>query len=731
MKGNERRVGSDPVAPPGTDHLQIAFDILPDQDEIVVSDPIERSQFALSAPKGVRLRQADPDAFRFPADEAVTVRTDRLDLETVVSVCVRDGDGEMLAQAEHFADQTFPAGTYSVELFAPIKLYLRVTSPLRVVSNATKTSLEFGEETDVLVGARSHHKRPAATVRTTDRPRDAMEAVSLLGSALKTTSVERSYPTLRGHPPLIERGDRFAAPEGLERPETDVTLELPETRRHVYVAAPLAYYLGAGVVPGSTPRIVTDEGFVHELDGPRGFERSVERALKQTFFLDCLTRTEGYYEVDLHERRTLEPELGLDFADLYDRSIGGQLAAYLDVPYERIEAHVPEWKLTAHVAPTASNVELLPFVANDLAVVMTPQTEPTSGSAIQSNAVSEFVRRGPPQPPTPASTGEDTFTRSASTRSADTRSQEAAHSQRAYVQPAETDSLEQAWLGPGIPIGASKASLQAYRNRLARAPIEGDIGLTVICNDPKMAEERDAVESVYGSREELPFEVRTHYQLTVEELRSVLKEKTEFLHYIGHIDEDGFQCPDGALDVETIDELGVDSFLLNACQSYEQGMELIERGAIAGIVTLNDVVNSGAVDIGRSLARLLNYGFPIRISLEIAKRDSYIGSDYIVVGDGSFCVTQVQAVLPNMCEIRGDTQKFDVDYRTYPAAAYELGSLVVPYIPGNESYYLSSGTVDTFTLTEAELSEFLSMENIPVVVNNSLVWSDDLDVSRI
>ncbi|MFD1599683.1 hypothetical protein [Halobellus rarus] len=707
----------------GSNHLQIEFDSSTERTELEVSDPIERSQFVLSSPDPMRIREADPDAFRFPADGAVSVRTDRLDLETVVSVCIRDGGGNMIAQAEHFADETFPRGTYSVELFAPIKLYLRVDSSLRVVSDATQTRVEFGEETDVLVGARSHHKRPAATIRTTDRPRDAMRAVSLLGSALKTTSVERSYPTLRGHPPVIERGDRFEAPDGLEPPETDVTIELPETRRHVYVAAPLAYYLGATVVPGDSPRIVTEGGFSHDLDGPDGFEASVERVLKQTFFLDCLTRTEGYYEVDLHERRTLEPRLGLDFADLYDRSIGEQLEAYLGVPYEIVESEIPDWKLTAHVAPSTSNVEVLPFVANDLAVVTTPQSKPTAGSAVQANAVAEFVR-GPPEPTATPSRVEE-FTRSTSTRSRDARTADA---ERTYVQPPETDSLEQAWLGTGIPIGASKASLQAYRNRLTREPIEGDIGITVVCNDPRMAEERDAVEAVYGSREELPFDIRTHYELTVAELRSVLAEETEFLHYIGHIDEDGFQCPDGALDVTSIETIGVDSFLLNACQSYEQGMELIERGAIAGIVTLSDVVNSGAVDIGRSLARLLNYGFPIRISLDLACRDSYIGSDYIVVGDGSFSVAQVQAMLPNMVKITKDTDQYLLEYVTYPAAEFGLGSLVSPYVPGNDRHYLSSGTIDTFRLSRGEAADFLSLENIPVLINQQLRWSDTVDL---
>jgi hypothetical protein len=726
---------SDPIPATGDDHLQIEFETLPDRSGVVVSDPIERSQFALSTPGPGRIRQADPTAFQFPADAAVCLRTDQLDLETAVSVCVRDGDGQMLAQTEHFADQTFPEGRYSIELFAPIKLYLRVDSSLRVVSDAMQTRLEFGDDTDVLVGARSHHKRPAATIQTTDRPRDAMRAVSLLGSALKTTSVERSYPSLRGHPPSIERGATFDAPDGLEPPETGVSIVLPETRRHTYVAAPLAYYLGAEVVPGEAARIVTDDGFEYDLDGPTEFEETVSRVLKQTFFLDCLTRTEGYYEVDLHERAALESDLGLDFGDLYGRSLGAQLDAYLDVPYELVEPHVPEWKLTTHVAPTGSNIELLPFVANDLAVVRTPERNPSDGSAVQTDAVNEFLRgASTPVPAGPTPSGDD-FTRSVGTRSR-SRSQsvgsgERTDAQQTYVRPPDSDSLEQSWVGDGIPIGASKASLQAYRNRLDREPIEGDIGITVVCNDPRMAEERDAVESVYGSREELPFDVRTHYELSVAELRDVLMEETEFLHYIGHIDDDGFQCPDGALDVTSVDSIGVDSFLLNACQSYEQGMELIERGAIAGIVTLNDVINSGAVDIGRDLARLLNYGFPIRVSLDLAKQDNVIGQNYILVGDGGFSVTQVQALLPNMCKIERQNEIYAVEYRTYPSGEYELGSLVVPYIPGNETYYLSSGTATVFDLSRSELEDFLSLENIPVMVDSSLQWSDELCIDSI
>jgi hypothetical protein len=657
---------------------------------------------------------ADPNAFWFPADAAVRFRADRLDLQNVVSVCVRDDEGRMLGQTEHFASETFPDGTYSLELFAPVKTYVRVNAPVSITSDATKTSVSFDGETDVLVGARSHHKRPAATITTPDDPESMMRAVSLLGSALKTTSPERSYPTLRGHPPLVERGDEFSAPAGLSAPETGVTLELPATHRHVYAAASLAYYLGATVVPGATPRLRTDSGFAYDLDGPVGYERTVARVLKQAFFLDCLTRTEGYYQVDLHERRAVESELGLDFADLYDRSLAEQIEAYLEIPWETVAPHVPEWKLTTHVTPTAENVELLPFVANDLAIVRTPEASAGASSTSQAAAVDSFLRSS-------ASVADGGFTRSAA--------QPASLPERSYVQPGDTESLEQAWLGQGTPIGASKASLQAYRNRLYRSPTKGDIAITVVCNDPRMADERDDVEAVYGSREELPFDVQVQYELTRSELRETLAAETDFFHYIGHIDTDGFQCADGTLDASTLSDVGMDAFLLNACRSYEQGMSLIDAGAIAGIVTLDDVVNSSAVEVGSMLARLLNQGFPIRTSLNLASEDSVVGSDYLVVGDGGHPIAQVQAAFPNSIEVeRTAENQFEVLYRTYPAAEFGMGSLVQPFLPGDKPYYLSSGIADTFTLTEAELQEFLSLETIPIVVGNSLYWSDEFSI---
>jgi len=102
--------------------------------------------------------------------------------------------------------------------------------------------------------------------------------------------------------------------------------------------------------------------------------------------------------------------------------------------------------------------------------------------------------------------------------------------------------------------------------------------------------------------------------------------------------------------------------------------------------------------------------------------------DYIVVGDGSFHVTQSRGGLPNLCELTDTGDGYAVEYTTFPVTEFDLGSIVSPILPGDHPYYLSSGTADTFEFTETELEKFLSLENVPVVTDGRLQWSDTLDL---
>ncbi len=131
----------------------------------------------------------------------------------------------------------------------------------------------------------------------------------------------------------------------------------------------------------------------------------------------------------------------------------------------------------------------------------------------------------------------------------------------------------------------------------------------VVCNDAEMTDE--IVDELYGFRDLVEFDVTIDYNRTMTELRGALKSSVDLFHYIGHVDESGFLCADGSLDVQTLDNVGIKTFFLNACSSYEQGMALIEGGSTAGVVTLANVANKTATRVGRTFAGLLNIGFSL------------------------------------------------------------------------------------------------------------------------
>jgi hypothetical protein len=704
---------------------------------VEIIDPIERRHYTLQTPTLDTPEPADKHQFRFPVDKAAAIQTDSIALPNVPLVHVRDDSGEELAAIEQFQQEEFPSGTYTIELHTLIKLFLRIESPLTVQADLEHTVFKFGNQTPVTIGARSYHRHPATTITTTREPEDVMNAVSMLGSAMKTTSPERSFPTLRGHPPTIELGDDLSIPDSLTLPETGIEIELPPEYRFIYPAASLSYYLGAPLVPGDEPQLHTHNGFEYSLTQPgtgtaHGFERKVEQTLKQVFLLDCLTRTEGLYQVDLHERRALEDDLNIDFAALYDAPAAERLATYLDIPFSVVEDHIPDWKLTTHVEATPTSVETLPFVVDDLATIRTPNTDDlTPVSPMEASA---FDQISPAAESSDARAGSETgFTRGGSTRSAEAQTESVTNAENEsatdelYVQPATADSQEQAWIGEGTPIGASKATTEAYHNRLDRTPNSGDIGITVVCNEPEMNNEENLVDEIYGTHEDLPFDVTIHHELTQDELEKLLASETDFLHYIGHIDDTGFECADGQLDATTLNTVNIDAFLLNACHSYEQGMALIEAGAIGGIVTLNELFNHGAIEMGQTLARLLNCGFPLRSAVEISRNESIVGEQYHVIGDGGLAISQTESTIPNLLELERTGNTFQAIFHTYPTAELGLGGTVSPYLSTDDERYLSSGSTRTFEVSQTKLRQFLQIQDIPVRVDEKLRWSTQID----
>ncbi|QLH84574.1 hypothetical protein [Halosimplex pelagicum] len=685
----------------------------PSRDGIQVTDPIQETQFSLLTPDEPGIDDCDPDQFYFPADAGATVRTAAVETPYFVPLWIRDAEGNTVAEVSDQESVSVPPGRYNVELATTqVKLQFAIEGGIEVTSMGDSVRVALTGTDRVHVGARSVHEQPAATVTTTEKPEDLMRALSTLGSALKTTSCERSFPSLRGHPPLVEIGDELSIPDSIAAPETGVGIEVPPIEEYIYPVVPLAYYTGARIEPGPSPRIAGD-GWSYPLDGDDGFEAEVERVLKHVFLMDCVTRTEGYYEVDLHERAEVESLVDLDFAAVYEQPLSEQLRTYLDVPFDAVADVVPKWKLTADVRPDAANVSALPFLANELAVVRCPHSQETRDEALEelTDQVESFFRNNP------EALRRSTRTQTRSESSPSTASPE-------IFRPEPADSIEQAYVGDGLPVGASKMTVDAYYRRLEFEPTtDPQIQVAVVCNDQEMTDE-NVVSDIYGTRDWIEFGIEAHEQLTAMEMRELLRSDVDFLHYIGHVDDEGIRCADGYLDTRHLSEVNVSAFLLNACDSYEQGRGLVDSGAMAGIATVTDIVNEAATSVGRTAAKLLNQGFSLAATVSIIKEYEQIGHHYLVIGDASASIVENQSGTPHKITIhKDDDNMFEFSMYGYPTLSTPMGTMFTPQIEGINTFSTNSGWMGTFSLTESGLLEFLHRQDAPVEVNGSLQWT--------
>ena len=704
--------------------MSIDIDPLPDAAGLTVTDHIENTQFELYTDRPVEPAAAPETAHYFPVDASVTVETGGIEIPRVAVVEARSGDGTLLTRGDDYA---LPAGEYHVGIDpAPTKLYLSFSSPFSVSTTDRTTRIDLDAPAEVTLGFRSLHQVPAGTIETPTDPESLMDAVSLLGSALQTTSPERSFPTLRGHPPLIEPGETLRVPDRVEPTDSGVRIVVPPEYRYLYPVVSLAYYFAAEVVPGDPPRI-EGNGWTHALEPD--FERRAAEALRQAFHFDCLARTEGFYPVDLHERETTA--LDLDWGRLYDLPLATRLGEYLAVPFERVEPELPQWTLTTDVRPEPENVELLPFVAGELSIVRAPETV-TPATAGADNGLGFF--RGPGTEA--AALGPNEFVRGAAEEppAAPTRGADASGDRGAvaadteFVQPEPVDTVEHAWVGAGVPLDANKATLDAYYRRLEAGAVEQSrISVLVVCNDEQMRAEGE-VADLYGLRDMVQFDIDVRHDLTREEMREALASDVDFLHYIGHVDDRGMQCTDEYLDLTNEDlAVGVSAFLLNACQSYQQGEALVHRGSRGGIVTLTDVANSPATQLGRIIARLMNSGFNLRTALHVAKRELITGHQYIVVGDGGTTICQSRsgvAVVGNIGE--SSSGSWSLGVQAYPNGPYGVGTLYKLATSSSDANYFVPSTCELKSVPSTELSDWLGLETLPIFYRDELHWSDEL-----
>ncbi|GAA0218217.1 hypothetical protein [Halobaculum roseum] len=711
------------------------FELVDSIEEVRLPVAIEGTE-AGARPATTRLTTAD--RFHAPVDGCWAVEATAVTPLCTADVYVRDADNTVVATATAEAPARIPPGPHVLELStAPVKTYVAVDGPARVSyeDRYPRVSLDSpergsGDDADgeILLGARSRRTSPAGTVTVPDSPAGLARAVSTFGSALATTSPERSFPTLRGHPPLVERGESFETPRFVERVDTGVTLGLPFAYDALYSATPLAFYLSADIEESAEPYLRAGE-YRHELPrDPDALAAELGDLLRHCFTLDCATRacSVGLYDVDLHVHEVLTERLDPPWAEWYEADLAERTAAYLDVPTEAT-LDCLDWPHTTDVVPVAENASALPFLAADLSVVRSPppETDATSDGGV--TELDDFVR-----------TSREAVRNAALTRSASeadgpardpTRgpTQNALDDSESIVTPEPADSIAQAWIGPGFPMRAAKPTVETYRRRLDRTPAEDlTIGVTVVCNDEAMVDE---LGDTYGFRDHVTFDIREERDLTVEELRELLADEHDFFHYVGHVDERGMECSDGFLDLRSLQTTGVDAFLLNACTSYQQGMGLVEAGALGGVVSLTDLPNSLATRVGRDLARLFDAGFPLYAALDVVGTGPFAESAYSIAGDPLVqlcqCSTGVGFLL-EITDIEMEQREVEVTPSWYPTKRHGLGGMAKPIMMSVEKQWIATGVTAAIDTSIDRLFECLNSGRFPVRFDGDLLWNWDI-----
>ncbi|RQH01728.1 hypothetical protein [Natrarchaeobius oligotrophus] len=685
--------------------MTIEFEETADPAGLEVHDPLEQRHLQIRTSEPVSLTPTESDEFPFPVDTSSPIETNELFFDQHFAATLHDETGQAVSNFDVGETASLEGGTQFIGLSAPIKLYVRVDCPGTIDIGLSSVRISFDGTETVELGARSPHDRPAGTITTLPDVDSIAEAVSMLPSALKTTSPERTWPTLRGHPPLIELGEELSVPSDIDRPSSDVKLIVPREYLAIYQATPLAFFLGATIETGERPRLETSR-FERPLGSNGALGDEIANLLKRFFLLDCLARTEGIFQYDLLERSILEDELPFDLSETYDESLDVRLERFLDVPYELLEPHVPRWPLTAHVPDEPASIEVLPFVVNELGIVreargQTPNTLPRPETANAGLVRSTTDYRSP--------------------SSFDERS--------TFVVPDVTDeSIEHAWFGKNVPHNASKATIEAYQNQLVRDERNESIEILLVCNDVRMIDEHDILGDTYGIRDELPFEIHSEFGVESNRLASLLTDGGyDFLHYIGHATEDGIRCSDGDLDVRELESVDLGVFFLNACRSYEQGLALTRRGAFGGVSTYSDVVNEDAVEAGETMARLLNRGFPLRGALEIAQENTALGDQYLIVGDGSADIAQSDGGAPGLIELdRYDEDTFSFGIRTYSTKEFKLGTSTASDLESVADRHLTPGVTPATVVEDRPIHEYLTWTELPILTDGTLHWNDGI-----
>lgn len=614
---------------------------------------------------------------------------------------IRDVDtGEMYDLGSGTGPLSIPEGSYALCVESRVDVYVRFEGAVTIEKpRYERLRVRFPATTAVEIGfAGGVHDEPE-TVTVPRTPEGVATALSTFPTGHRTSTADRSFDSMRGMPPRIAFGESVSVPETLResRADADVRVVVPPDIDYLFVVSPLAHYVGAeiAVEPGGRPRLETPGG-TRTLPGLPEFQDAVASLLERTFHLDCVVREAGPHGSDLSVG-AVASELDLDAESLYAASPGERLDTYLETPFESVRDRFPEWHLSMSIDPRYDHVPTLSHLLANVPHVRVAESTALPESEWLDTSLSDFYRRD---------AGE--------VASVDP------------VRPSLGPGRTHGWLAEGVPIDAFKTVPEAYENRGRYLDSAGEpISIVAILNDGDMREEHDTVAAHYRERAEaLGLEVSVREHLTVDELASTFESRTDLVHYIGHCERDGLRCADGYLSASSLSASNAQTFFLNACGSFHEGVELIRKGSVAGAVTFSEVLDGQAATVGTMFARLLVTGYCMERALDKSRRQIMTGKDYAVVGDGTHVLTKSEHIVGTDVRVtHAGSDGFDVTVSM--GAPWMAGGFFRPYLQeGDETHLL--GERREFTVDRPSLIEFLSYADAPVLFDGELRWSNEL-----
>ena len=658
--------------------VRVGFEV--DGETLRVSDALEQADLRLVLDRVPETSPALPELFPLPVDDAVSFEAGSVSVPAYSSVSVRTDDGDFVARLDE--PMELPRGSYCVEIAGTTKVLVRaadVAISTTGMADSGPVDVEFDRPTTVSVGARSLHTRPEATITVPDDPAALAEAVSVLGSSIKEFSPERSWPTLRGYPPRIERGDELRIPSPLTRPDTGVEVVVRPEYADVYRLSTLAYYLGARMVVGDAPAIRLDTGYVEPLPTEGvALEERAEELLRTWFFLDTLARTEGYVPSDRHEYEQVGPKLPFYPPNLADVSMSERLMEYLEVDPATVAPHAPDWPTEAVLRPSHESAELLPHFAHVLAPIRV---------------------RGDPEPAGPK---------------------------------APTALATSPWLAPEggvpnpdddpLPAGASVLTPAGYENRLRReTTARGEVRVAALVD----SSERAAAVRRALSEPAVPEGIGEWQVLDrpdAETVAATLSDPAVDVAYCGLPVADGdVLASDGAVALADLDDAPALT-IFEGIDTVREGVEAVENGGFGSIIA----VEPPTPDKLRNLLGLLAAGIPFAAAVRYSSIP--LGEHARIVGDPASNIGSDQAYQTIQLSVEAvDGERFQTVRSSILTTSARLGSEVFVTADGYSDHTELAGLAERETtwLTAAELLDLYTEPDLFLRIGGQTVLSGE------